>query len=117
MKTLPGIAALFLLMTSGFVLAQEHGEFKAGSYSAARTGIGGDVTVTLDIDAQGKINKATVDAPAETPEVGGEAAQVLAQEFVEKQSVQIDGVSGATLTSEAALEAAGDAYAQAKVAK
>lgn len=114
MKTFQGTAAFCLLIASSFAFAQD-GAFKAGTYSSASTGIGGDVTVTLDIDAQGKINKATVDAPSETPEVGGEAAKVLAKNFVEKQSVNIDGVSGATMTSEAALEAAGNAYSQAKV--
>ena len=117
MKAFQGTAAFCLLIASSFALAQESGDFKAGTYSSASTGIGGDVTVTLDVDAQGKITKATVDAPNETPEVGGEAAKVLAKNFVEKQSVNIDGVSGASLTSEAALEAAGNAYSQAKVKK
>ena len=114
MKTFQSTAAFCLLISSSFAFAD--GDFKAGTYSSASTGIEGDVTVTLEVDAQGKINNATVDASSETPEVGGEAAKVLAKSFVEEQSVNIDGVSGATLTSEAVLEAAGNAYNQAKVA-
>lgn len=113
MKICSGILPLCLLCAMGTTVAQE-GSVKAGTYSATRQGIGGDVTVTLDIDAQGKVLKSTIDAPQETPEVGGEAAQELAKAMTEKQSIQIDGVSGATLTSEAVKEAAQDAYAQAK---
>lgn len=113
MKICSGILPLCLLFAMGSAVAQE-GNFKAGTYSAARQGIGGDVTVTLDIDAQGKVLKSTIDAPEETPEVGGEAAIELAKTMTEKQSIQVDGVSGATMTSGAVKEAAEDAYSQAK---
>lgn len=113
MKICSGILPLCLLFAIGTAAAQE-GNFKAGTYSAARQGIGGDVTVTLDIDAQGKVLKSTIDAPEETPEVGGEAAIELAKTMTEKQSIQVDGVSGATMTSGAVKEAAEDAYSQAK---
>ncbi|GKW42362.1 MULTISPECIES: FMN-binding protein [Pectobacterium] len=113
MKICSGILPLCLLFAMGTAAAQE-GNFKAGTYSAARQGIGGDVTVTLDIDAQGKVLKSTIDAPEETPEVGGEAAIELAKTMTEKQSIQVDGVSGATMTSEAVKEASEDAYSQAK---
>lgn len=88
--------------------------FKAGSYSAVGQGLGGDVTVTLDIDENGAIKAAKIDAPDETPELGGEAAIALAKTIVEKQSVVVDGWSGATITSEAILEAADKAYSEAK---
>ncbi|WGL28873.1 FMN-binding protein [Pectobacterium brasiliense] len=113
MKICSGILPLCLLFAIGTAVAQER-NFKAGTYSAARQGIGGDVTVTLDIDAQGKVLKSTIDAPEETPEVGGEAAIELAKTMTEKQSIQVDGVSGATMTSGAVKEAAEDAYSQAK---
>ncbi|MBN3122048.1 FMN-binding protein [Pectobacterium brasiliense] len=113
MKICSGILPLCLLFAIGTAVAQEE-NFKAGTYSAARQGIGGDVTVTLDIDAQGKVLKSTIDAPEETPEVGGEAAIELAKTMTEKQSIQVDGVSGATMTSGAVKEAAEDAYSQAK---
>lgn len=113
MKICSGILPLCLLLAVGTAAAQD-GNFKAGTYSAARQGIGGDVTVTLDIDAQGKVLKSTIDAPEETPEVGGEAAIELAKTMTEKHSIEVDGVSGATMTSGAVKEAAEDAYSQAK---
>lgn len=113
MKICSGMLPLCLLFAVGTAVAQD-GSFKAGTYSAARQGIGGDVTVTLDIDAQGKVLKSTIDAPEETPEVGGEAAIELAKTMTEKHSIEVDGVSGATMTSGAVKEAAEDAYSQAK---
>nr|WP_113869532.1 FMN-binding protein [Brenneria salicis]NMN92621.1 hypothetical protein [Brenneria salicis ATCC 15712 = DSM 30166]RBP57522.1 FMN-binding protein [Brenneria salicis ATCC 15712 = DSM 30166]RLM28679.1 fumarate reductase [Brenneria salicis ATCC 15712 = DSM 30166] len=117
MKTSSGTLFLCLFLATGTVIAQESNNFKAGTYSAAKPGLGGDVTVTIDVDAQGKLIKATINAPDETPEVGGEAAKELANAMVEKQSIQVDGVSGASITSGAVLEAAEEAYSQAKLSE
>ncbi|MCL2893078.1 MULTISPECIES: FMN-binding protein [Brenneria] len=117
MKTSPGALSLCLFLTIGSAVAQDTGNFKAGTYSAAKPGLGGDVTVTIDVDDKGKITKSTIDAPDETPEVGGEAAKELAKAMTEKQSIDVDGVSGASITSGAVLEAAEEAYSQAKISK
>ncbi|MCO7254124.1 FMN-binding protein [Dickeya oryzae] len=101
-----------LLLVAGVAIAED--QFKAGTYSATGQGIGGDVTVTLDIDAKGVVQKATIDAPDETPEVGGEAAKELAKTMTEKKTINVDGVSGATMTSGAVHDASQAAYAKAK---
>ncbi|SLM61946.1 Fumarate reductase flavoprotein subunit [Dickeya aquatica] len=88
--------------------------FKAGTYSSSKQGIGGDVTVTIEVDASGTVNKASIDAPSETPEVGGEAAKELAKTMTEKKTINVDGVSGATMTSGAVHDAAQEAYAKAR---
>ncbi|WP_409310542.1 TonB family protein [Pectobacterium sp. B1J-3] len=116
MKTSSGALFLCLFLATGTAVAQDN-MFKAGTYSAAKPGLGGDVTVTIDVDAQGKVTQSTISAPDETPEVGGEAAQALAKAMVDKQSIQVDGVSGASITSGAVLEAAEEAYSQAKVSQ
>lgn len=62
-------------------------------------GFGGDVTVTLTMDGD-KIVDCAIEAPGETPEVGGAALEELAAQVVAAGSADIDGVSGATFTSE-----------------
>lgn len=79
---------------------------KAGTYSAAEKGYGGEVTVSLTIDTSGKISKADIDASHETPSVGQAAALKLADAIVSGQSVAVDSISGASITSKAVLAAA-----------
>ncbi|KHN58962.1 TonB family protein [Dickeya fangzhongdai] len=103
-----------LLCAASTTAVAESGQFKAGSYSSTKQGIGGDVTVTLEVDASGTVNKASIDAPSETPEVGGEAAKELAKTMTEKKTINVDGVSGATMTSGAVHDAAQEAYEKAR---
>ncbi len=85
--------------------------YTPGTYSATEIGFGGDVTVTITVD-ETSITDVVIDAPSETPEIGGAAAEELA-EAIKANGVSIDGVSGATFTSEAVLAAAADAITQA----
>ena len=78
-----------------------------GTFTASAQGFGGDVVVTVTVDASGKITAATVTGDKETPAIGGAALATLAEQIKAKGA--IDGVAGATLTSngaKAALEAA-----------
>ena len=84
-----------------------------GSYTAAADGFGGEVTVTLTV-AGGRISAVEVDASAETPSYGGKAAQQLAEAILAKGSAKVDAVAGATVTSNAVLNAAQDCLAQAR---
>ena len=79
---------------------------KAGTYSASEKGFGREVTVSLTLDASGKITDAVIAAPNETPNIGGAAAEKLARSIVSSQTIALDGVSGATMTSKALIEAA-----------
>ncbi|WP_066714410.1 FMN-binding protein [Clostridium sp. Marseille-P299] len=79
---------------------------KAGKYTATEKGYGGDVTVNVTVDGTGKITAVNVTADAETPDIGGKAAPMIANSIVEKQSLSIDAISGATVTSNAVLKAA-----------
>ena len=85
--------------------------YTAGTYSASATGIG-EVTVTMTFD-EDSITAVEVDASNETASIGGAAADTLAEQVLEAQSSDIDGVSGATLTSTAVRNAAADCIAQA----
>ena len=67
----------------------------AETFSATQQGFGGAVTVTLTVE-DGVIKEAVIDAPNET----------LAKAMVEQNTVKVDAVAGATITSEAVLAAA-----------
>ena len=63
-------------------------------------GMGGDVVLGVQKDAQGKITKVRVIRHRETPGIGTKALEVLPQKIVETQG-KVDNVSGATVTSNA----------------
>ena len=71
------------------------------------------MNVTLTVGDAGGITNVEITGDAETPEVGGAAIPTLAERILEAQSAEIDGVSGATFTSQAVLDAAAQAIAQA----
>lgn len=80
--------------------------------TATTAGYGGDVTVNVVVSGT-NISKVDVDAPGETATIGGEAATQIAEEIVSKQSLAIDAISGATITSTAVLKAAEEALKNA----
>lgn len=91
------------------------GQAKAGTYEATQKGFGGDVTVTVTVDDSGNVTAVEVTADSETPDLGGKAAPKIAQDILDTQSLAVDTVSGATITSEAVLAAAEDALSQAGI--
>lgn len=91
------------------------GDAKAGTYEAAEKGFGGDVTVTLTVDESGKVTAVDVTADGETPDLGGKAAPKMAQAILDSQSLAVDTVSGATITSQAVLTATEAALSQAGI--
>lgn len=91
------------------------GTAKAGTYSATEKGFGGDVTVTMVVGDDGSVTKVEVEADNETDGIGKAAAPKLAEAIAENQSLAIDAVSGATVTSTAVLAAAETALAEAGI--
>ena len=71
------------------------------------------VTVTIKVD-ETKILEATVDTSGETAGLGQPVGEQMAVQILEKQSIEVDSVSGATVTSKAAKAALEDCIAQAK---
>lgn len=79
--------------------------------SATAPGFGGDVSVTLTVDTgNGAIQEALIDGPAETADRGGRAIEQMQAAMVEAESIQVDTVSGATVTSTAIKDASTIAY-------
>ena len=88
------------------------GIYKPGTYSAKASGIG-EVTVTMTFDAE-RITDVVLDVSHETPGIGQAAADALKKNLMAAQAAEIDGVSGATITSKAVSKAAAKCIAQAK---
>lgn len=87
-----------------------------GTYEASAAGIESDVKVTITV-ANGEITECTIDASGETEGLGTVVPDTMNAEVVEKQGVDVQAVSGATVTSNAALEALADCMAQAGLTK
>ena len=79
---------------------------KGGSGSESQTltgtaeGFGGDVTVTLVVNGDDIVSVEAV-GEGETPGIGSMAIDELPAKIVEADSTEVDGVSGATYTSDA----------------
>jgi fumarate reductase flavoprotein subunit len=76
--------------------------FNPGTYTSTQRGMGGefDVTVTFGEDAIESIN---IGENKETYMVGTEALRILPERIIENQSLQLDVVSGASITSYAVI--------------
>ncbi|MBR6423741.1 MAG: FMN-binding protein, partial [Bacteroidales bacterium] len=93
-------------------VAHADGIYTPGTYSATAQGMG-TVTVTMTFDAV-SITDVVVDVSQETPTIGALHGEELAQAILAAQGADIDAVSGATITSTAAKQAAEACIAQAK---
>ncbi|MCD7757190.1 MAG: FAD-binding protein, partial [Clostridiales bacterium] len=90
----------------------EGATYVPGTYSATATGMG-EVTVTMTFD-ETSITDVQIDVSNETPGYGADIGDDMAQAILNAQSSEVDGVSGATMTSNAIKNAAADCIAQAK---
>ncbi|MEG0569864.1 MAG: FAD-binding protein [Erysipelotrichales bacterium] len=88
---------------------------KSGNISITKTekGFGGDVVVTTTFK-DGKIVSIDAKGDKETPEYGGKAIEQLPKLMVDANSADVDGVTGATVTSSALKKAVADAINEAK---
>ena len=107
---LMGIVLNLYIHNTGTVPAADNAApLTDGSYTSAAQGCMGEVTVTVTVTA------VQVDASAETPELGGKAAETLAAQLTQTGSTAgADAITGATLTSEAIFTAMDACLAQAQ---
>src|SRR5471032_1078579 len=94
-KRATSVIALILGCSLGF---SADAAVTAGDYTAAAKGLESDVKVTVSIDQSGTIKNIVADASGETPELGGVAGPQVAKSIVERQSLDVDGMTGATET-------------------
>lgn len=87
--------------------------YKDGSYTGTGKGRGGDMEVTVTI-TDGKISDIVVNSYAESSDIGAPALDKLIQNAIAANSAEIDGASGATMTSDGFREAVAQALAKAQ---
>ena len=81
------------------------GEAVSGEFTGTAQGFGGDVTVTLTVE-NGKITGCTAEGAQETAGVGTNALEQLPAKIVEAGTYEVEAVAGATITSNAIMDAA-----------
>ncbi|WP_028243683.1 flavocytochrome c [Pseudobutyrivibrio ruminis] len=84
------------------------------SYVGNAQGFGGNIEVTVYVDGN-TITDITYNAPDETPSVGGVALENLKAQVIAEQNSNIDGVSGATYSSNGFLQAVNMALDEAGI--
>ncbi|MGM9906049.1 FAD-dependent oxidoreductase [Lactobacillus sp.] len=87
-------------------------KFNPGTYTGKGKGIG-DLSVSLTVN-ESEITKASLDLKNESRNVGQSADEELAKQIIDKQSADIDGVTGASLTTKGVKAAVKDALRQAE---
>ena len=96
--------ALLLVINVGSGMVARAASANAQTLTASAPGKVGDVTVQVKADDK-KIYEITVTEHSETEGIGTMATDALPGQIVEKQSLTVDSVSGATVTSGAIKEA------------
>ncbi len=104
--------AVSTVSTAALAAKPAKGLYIPGTYSAKAAGIG-DIVVTMTFD-ENRITDVVLNVAHETPSIGQAAAERLKSSLMAAQSAQIDVVSGASITSNAVMKAAGKCIAQAK---
>ena len=100
--------AAALMGTAAFA----EGSYEAGTYTATVAGRNADITVEVTF-TEDSIENVTVTDHAETDGIGTTAIDKLPGAIVEAQSLGVDSVAGATITSEALIAAVADCVEQA----
>ena len=82
-------------------------------FTATAAGMMGDVSMTATLNGS-KITDIRLDVSGETPEIGGAAGPELVEQCLEAQGSDIDGVAGATVTTNAVKACLDDCIAQSQ---
>ena len=78
--------------------------YTAGAYTATGAGLNGPIEVTVTFDEE-RIVDIAIGAHSETPGISDPAFNTIPAAIIEKQSLAIEVVTGATFTSKGILEA------------
>ena len=97
-------AATEAATTEATSAATEAAASEAETLTGEADGFGGKVTVELSVK-EGTITDAVITGDGETPTVGGAALDTLKEQVIAANGPEIDGVSGATVTSTAVKNA------------
>lgn len=90
--------------------------YKAGTYKGVGQGIHGAIELTVKVDTN-KILEINITKMGETAGLGDKAVQKVAEDIVKNQSLNVDTVTGATVSSNAVIDAVKNALKQASISK
>lgn len=116
MKTGKTMMTAAVCMAAGLLSAQmicAESRIKAGSYVGTGNGRNGEVQVEVTVEEDGTITDIIVGENTETPAIAGNAIDVLPGLMTQNQTLNVDSVAGATLTSAGIKSAVKDALTQA----
>lgn len=106
------VLGLYIKSTGTVPAADNAASLTDGIYTSSAQGCLSDVTVTV---TGGRVTGVEIDASGETPELGGTAAETLADQLTKTGSTSgVDAVAGATMTSDAVFTAMDDCLSQAE---
>lgn len=88
------------------------GIYKPGTYTATAQGYGGEIQAKVTVD-ENAITKVELTGDQETDGIGSKAIDELPDKIVAANTSSVDAVAGATITSEAIMEAVNTALTQA----
>lgn len=106
------LSALLVMAMPAMTWAESASELTDGTYEATVSSVGGPMTVSVTVEG-GALAAVEVTEVHDTEGVRDEAIVRLPQMMVENQSVNVDGVTGATLTSTFLKMVVRDALTQA----
>ena len=106
------LAFVLVLCMMAMALPSLAESYTAGTYEGTAQGFGGSITVQLTVE-DGKIVAVTATGEAESSPAIGNDLTSLADQLLAAQGTEIDGVTGATVTTDAVKEAAAKALAEA----
>ena len=106
--------SLYIQNTGTVPAADNAASLTDGTYTSSAQGCLSDVTVKVTVTG-GRVTGVEIDASGETPELGGIAAETLADQLTKAGSTSgVDAVAGATMTSDAVFTAMDDCLSQAQ---
>ena len=107
------VLGLYIKSTGTVPAADNAANLTDGTYTSSAQGCLSEVSVTVTVTG-GKVSNVQINAADETPDLGGKAAETLADQLTKAGSTAgVDAVAGATLTSDAVFTAMDDCLAQA----
>lgn len=92
------LAATGILGSTSVLASDEEAIYIPGTYTATSAGHSGDITVTMTFDKTSIVD-VILDVSNETTDIGQKAGDELREQILASQGAQIDGVSGASITS------------------
>ena len=92
--------------------AEQESAYKDGVYEGTGTGFGGEIKVKVTVE-KGKIMEVSIESAEQEDKAYFETAKSIVGDILEKQSADVDTVSGATFSSTGIREAAAQALEKA----